>query len=122
MKKYLSACPIAIFLLTGCIPSEIISQKPSGEKVVAQFYPGGNALDDLLIIGGKNYFGKAQYQPNDPMGDIGFKFKTGERFQAECTQQGKNIIGQLECKKYTIYRSTFPILSEKTSITRPSGI
>jgi hypothetical protein len=90
--------------------------------VVALFYPGGTALDDLLIIAGKNYFGKAQYQMDDPVGDVGFRFKSGERFQAECTQKGLNIIGKPECKKYTIYRSSFPLLPEKTVFLKPSGM
>jgi hypothetical protein len=112
----------AVFLLSGCIPSEITGQKPNGEKVSVLFYPGGTALDDLIIIAGKNYFGKAQYQINDPLGDVGFRLKSGERVQAECAQQGKNIIGQPDCKKYTIYRSSFALLPEKTVMLKPSGM
>lgn len=122
MKKVVAIAIGAVFALTGCLPSEIVGQKPNGEKVVVMYYPGGTALDDLLIIAGKNYFGKGQYQMDDPVGDVGFRFKSGERFQAECVQQGKNIIGQPECKKYSIYRSSFPLLPEKTIILRPSGI
>lgn len=122
MKKLPIITIGAVFVLSGCLPSEIVGQKPNGEKVVAMFYPGGTALDDLLIIAGKNYFGKAQYQMDDALGDIGFRFKSGERFQAECTQQGKNIIGQPECKKYTIYRSSFPLLPERTVILKPSEV
>lgn len=123
MKKISQSLAIAIgavFVLSGCLPSEIVGQKPNGEKVVALFYPGGTALDDLLIITGKNYFGKAQYQMDDPLGDVGFKFKSGEKFQAECTEKGLDIIGQPECKKYTIYRSSFPLLPEKTVFLRSS--
>ncbi len=114
----ISAAPI----LSGCVPSEVVGQKPNGESVVALFYPGGAALDDLLIIDGKNYFGKAQYQIDDPVGDVGFRLKSGEKFQAECTQQGPNIIGQPECKKYTIFRSTFPLLPVNTVFSKPSGM
>lgn len=108
--------------LTGCIPSEIVGVKPGGGKVVVQYYPGGNTLDDLIIIEGKNYFGKAQYQMDDPMADIGFRLKSGERFQAECIQQGKNIIGDKECKKYSVMRSTFALVPEKTTFLKPSGV
>jgi len=122
MRRLCAIAIGAIFALSGCMPTEIVGQKPNGEKVTAMFYPGGTTLDDLLIIAGKNYFGKAQYQMDDPLADIGFKFKTGERFQAECREQGKNIIGKPECKKYAIYRSSFPLLPEKTVIFKPSGM
>jgi hypothetical protein len=121
MKSLRTIAICSIFILSGCLPAEIVGQKPNGEKVVALFYPGGTTLDDLLIIGGRNYFGKAQYQIDDPLGDVGFRFKTGERVQAECTQQGKNIIGQPDCKRYTIYRSTFALLPEKTVLLKPAG-
>lgn len=109
-------------LLTGCIPTEIEGIKPGGEKIVAQFYPGGNALDDLLIFKSVNYFGKAQYQMDDPVGDIGFRFKSGERFQAECTLVGKNVIGDKDCKRYMVSRSTFPLIPEKTVLLKPSAL
>lgn len=112
---------LVAILLTGCLPAEITAQKPNGEKISAIFYPGGSALDDLLIIGGKNYFGKAQYQINDPMGDVGFRFNSGERIQAECTQKGKDIIGNPDCKRYTVFRSSFPQFPEKTVINKPGG-
>ena len=113
---------IAVLFLSGCLPSEIFCIKPNGEKIVVLYYPGGTTLDDLLIIGGKNYFGKGQYQIDDPVGDVGFKFKSGARIQAECVQQGKNIVGQQECKEYRIYRSSFSQLPENTIIKRPSGV
>ncbi len=122
MRKLLPGVTVIAALLAGCVPAEITGQKPNGEKVSVLFYPGANNLDDLLIIGGKNYFGKAQYQIDDPMADVGFRFKTGERVQAECTQKGKDILGQPQCKKYMVYRSTFALLPEKTVINRPGGV
>lgn len=121
MKKLLSCLIPVCFVVSGCVPSEINALKPNGEKVTAMFYPGGNSLDDLLIINGKNHFGKAQYQIDDPLADVGFRFQTGERFQAECAKRGKDIIGQPECKLYVVFRSNFPLLPEKTQIQRPSG-
>ena len=121
MNKLIPSGVLLTVLLAGCLPGEITGQKPNGEKVSALFYPGGTALDDLLIIGGKNYFGKAQYQIDDPMGDVGFRLKSGERIQAECTQKGKDIIGQPDCKRYTVYRSSFALLPEKTVINKPGG-
>lgn len=120
--KFLFALLICVIFNTGCIPTEVIAIKTNGQKVVSMFYPGGSYLDDLLIIEGKNYFGKAQYSINDPLGDIGFRFKSGERFTAECSLTGKDIIGQLVCKKYVIVRSTFIYLPEKTDLLRPLGI
>lgn len=120
-NKLLPSVLLIAILLAGCIPAEINGLKPNGEKISATFYPGGTALDDLLIIGGKNYFGKAQYQINDPMGDVGFRFKSGERIQAECTQKGKDIVGQPDCKRYTVYRSSFAQFPEKTVINKPGG-
>lgn len=120
LKLAFLACSVAA--LSGCIPSELVGSKPGGGKVTALYYPGAPALEDLLIIGGTNYFGKAQYQMDDPVADIGFRFKSGERFQAECTLVGKNIIGDKECKRYTVVRSTFPLIPEKTVFPRPAGI
>ena len=34
-------------------------------------------------IDGKNYFGKAAYQMDDPMGDIGFTFNDGTKIRSE---------------------------------------
>jgi len=71
------------------------------------FYPGGDVLDDLIIIDGVNYFGKAQYQIGDPLSDMGFRFNSGKRVRAECLQTGKNILGEDECKLYEVFRSDF---------------
>jgi hypothetical protein len=102
------------------MPSVISGQTPDGEKIEALFYPGGTSLHDLLIIGGENYFGKAQYQMDDPMGDVGFRFLSGERIQAECTQTGKDILGDPECEMYTVFRSSFQGIPAGTTINKPS--
>lgn len=114
----LIAVSISLLMVTGCLPSDITVTKINGEKLSIKFYPGGNTLDDLIIIEGKNYFGKSEFQISDPKGDIGFKFKTGERVQAECVTVGKNIIGDPECKAYTIYRSNFSLLPIGSKVTR----
>ncbi len=110
-----------LVLLSGCLPSEVYVQKPNGERLKVLFYPGGTKIDDLLIIEGRNYFGKAEYQINNPTGDVGFKLKSGERVQAECSTVGKNIINEQECKAYLVYRSTFNLLPVGSSFVKPSN-
>ena len=83
------------------------------------YYPGGNILDDLLIIDGVNYFGKAQYQLTDPLGDIGFRFNDLRRVRAECIQVGKNVIGDDECAVYEVFRSDFSFMPVGMRIPRP---
>ena len=83
------------------------------------FYPGGGNLDDLLIYQGQNYFGTAQYQIDDPLGDIGFRLNSGERIQAECNVIGENIIGEGECKRYEVYRSSWETIPEGTVVDTP---
>ncbi len=53
------------------------------------------------------------------MGDIGFRLKTGEKVQAECTKIGKNIIDKDECKEYTVYRSSFDLIPEGSVFSKP---
>ncbi len=119
MKKLLLVA--VCVLLSGCLPSEVYVQKPNGERLKVLFYSGGSKIDDLLIIDGRNYFGKAEYQINNPTGDVGFKLKTGERVQAECSTVGKNIINEQECKAYVIYRSTFNLLPVGSNFYKPSN-
>jgi hypothetical protein len=112
--------PLVLFAsLSACIPAAIDAKLPSGSALKISFYPGGTALDDLIIIDGKNYFGKAEYQMQDPLGDIGFRLKSGERVQAECKEIGKDLMGKDECKSYTVYRSSFPLIPEGTILPRP---
>ena len=47
-----------------------------------------------MIIDGQNYFGKSEYQMQDPLGDIGFRLNSGERVQAECKVIGKDLSGE----------------------------
>lgn len=119
--KFLMIIPVGtLMLLSACMPAEIKGEKPNGDQVTLSFYPGGTSLDDLVIIDGKNHFGKAQYQMDDPIGDIGFRFNTGERVQAECVLVGKDIIGQDECKQYEVYRSNWAQIPSGTKFARPS--
>ena len=108
-----------LVFLAGCFPSDINGRRPDGNNVKLLFYPGGNRLDDLVIFEGTNYFGKAQYQIDDPLGDIGFRLSSGERVQAECVLVGKDIIGNDECKRYVVYRSSWDVIPEGTIFDRP---
>ena len=101
------------------MPAKVNVIKPDGSQAEISFYPGGNAMDDLLIVDGKNYFGKGSYQMDDPMGDIGFTFKDGSKFRSECINTGKDFIGEDECKLYEVYRSNFDLVPEGTKIPRP---
>jgi hypothetical protein len=112
--------PMALLLLAGCFPTEITAKKPDGQTFKALFYPGGSVLKDLVIIEGVNYFGKAQYQIDDPLADIGFRFDSGERVVAECTSEGKDIIGEPECQTYEVYRSDFDLIPEGSTSGRPA--
>ncbi len=109
---------LALFGLSACMPTNF--KIDNGQDTLnVMFYPGGHTLDDLLIINGVNYFGKAQYQFDDPLGDIGFFFNDGKRVRAECAQVGKNIIGKDECNLYEVYRSNFELIPEGTRVPRP---
>lgn len=110
---------IAVMIMTGCMPAEVEVKTPQG-KLKVMFYPGGSVLQDLIIIQGKNYFGTAQYQMDDALADIGFRFADGTRVQAECSSAGKDIIGQPECKIYTVYRSSFALIPAGSVVPKPA--
>mgnify|MGYP001043980651 CR=1 FL=1 len=110
---------ISAFSLAGCMPAEIIGLKPDGKEVRVMFYPGGSTLDDLIIIDGVNYFGTAQYQMDDPIADVGFRLKSGERAQAECVSVREDFIGNDECARYEVYRSSFDLIPEGSTFNRP---
>ena len=105
--------------LSGCIPTGFQIIKPDNTTLDVSYYPGGNSLDDLIIVEGINYFGKASYQFDDPLADIGFRFNSGERVRSECISVGKDIIGQDECKLYEVFRSNFALVPEGSQIPRP---
>ena len=109
---------VAMLSLGACFPTEFKVETEQKTSNVL-FYPGGDILDDLLIIDGVNYFGKAQYQIDDPLADIGFRFNDGQRVRAECAQVGKDIIGEDECKLYEVYRSDFDLIPEGVRVPRP---
>ena len=111
---------LTVTLLSGCFSTEIVLDGANTQSPTILFYTGSEQLDDLLIVDGKNHFGKAQYQIDDPIGDIGFRFKDGQRFQAECIKQGKDIIGEVDCKRYEVYRSTFDLIPVGTQADKPS--
>jgi hypothetical protein len=110
----------ALMCLSGCMAADVYGTTPAGSRVQIRFYPGAPTLDDLMIIGGVNYFGTAQYDYDDPIGDIGFRLLSGERVQAECAQVGRDTIGQQECRIYSVYRSTFNLIPVGTTFAAPS--
>tara|TARA_R110002020_G_scaffold36894_33_gene111018 strand:- start:3336 stop:3650 length:315 start_codon:yes stop_codon:yes gene_type:complete len=101
------------------MPALIQGRTPTGDAITLSFYPGGQTLPDLVIFDGVNHFGKAMYQIDDPLGDIGFRFEDGTRVQAECTRVGKDILGDDECSEYTVYRSSFEAVPEGSIFNRP---
>ncbi len=109
---------VAVLALGACLPTEF-KVETEGKTSTLRFYPGGDILDDLLIIDGVNYFGKAQYQIDDPLADIGFRFNNGQRVRAECAQVGKDILGDDACKLYEVYRSDFDLIPEGVRVPRP---
>jgi hypothetical protein len=119
MYKTTSALVIASALLAGCMPAELIGIAPDRSEIRIAFYPGGNVLDDLIIIDGVNHFGTAQYQMDDPVGDIGFRTTSSERVQAECVSVRQNFMGDDECARYEVYRSSFGPVPEGTTFNRP---
>ena len=48
--------------LSACFPTSFEAVKPNGDKFEVLFYPGGEVIDDLLIIEEQNYFGTAPLQ------------------------------------------------------------
>ncbi|MGR3761727.1 hypothetical protein ACUXV3_16595 [Roseobacteraceae bacterium NS-SX3] len=84
-----------------------------------RFYPGGERLLDLLIINEVNHYGRAQYQFDDPLGDIGFRFETGERVRAECIEAGKDILGLDQCLMYKVFWSDFDLFPVGTIAPNP---
>ena len=118
MRVFLLAAA-GVVALAGCFPTEITGTRQDGSRIALMFYPGGNRLKDLVIIEGRNHFGQGQYQMDDPLADVGFRFEDGTRVQAECTLQGQDIMGDPECQEYTVYRSDFPQIPEGTRFSRP---
>ena len=119
IRKSAAVALVSVLALSGCIPAEIIGQKPDGSEIRLAFYPGGSILDDLIIIDGTNYFGTAQYQMDDPLADVGFRLNSGERAQAECVSVRENFVGDDECARYEVYRSSFDLIPEGTTFNRP---
>jgi len=105
-------------VVAGCFSTDITGRTPSGQEVTMLFYHGDDNIDDLVIFEGRNYFGTAQYQISDPLGDIGFRLNSGERAQAECIVIGKDIYGQDECRRYEVYRSSWDAIPEGSLFDR----
>ena len=118
--KGLFVAALSAVSLSGCFSTGITLELPDNTFKEILFYTGSDNLSDLLIVDGENYFGKAQYQIDDPLGDLGFRLETGERVQAECIKVGKDIIDEEECTIYEVYRSSFSPIPLGTRIERPS--
>lgn len=103
----------------ACIPSYTELTNANGQELVVLFYPGGEVIPDLLIINGVNHFGSAQYTFGDPLADIGFRFQTGEKVNAECVSARKDILGEDECAVFQVYRSDFDAFPVGTNIPNP---
>lgn len=88
--------------------------------MLVMFYPGGETLPDLLVINGVNHYGKAQYQFDDPLADIGFRFEIGERVRAECIEAGKDILGLDQCRLYKVFWSDFEHFPVGTIVPNPA--
>jgi hypothetical protein len=119
LKKLIPFIVVSAFTLSGCMNAVIVGTRPDGSEIRLLFYPGGSILDDLIIIDGVNYFGTAQYQVDDPLADVGFRLKSGERVQAECVSVVKNFMDKDECARYEIYRSSFGLIPEGSIFDRP---
>ena len=120
MKRKFLGITICMVFVTGCMPAEVIGQKPDGNEIRVMFYPGGTVLDDLIIIEGVNYFGSAQYQMDDPIGDVGFRLTSGDRVQAECVSTREDFMGNDECVRYEVYRSSFELIPVGSNFNAPS--
>lgn len=121
MKRFfkLTAATAALLVMQACIPTSVKLTNADGHDMLVMYYPGGTSLPDLVLINGTYYFGKAQYQLDDPSADIGFRFESGERVRAECIRVGKDIIGQDRCALYEVFRSDFRLFPEGTLIPSP---
>jgi len=120
MKRAFFILVAASFGLGACMPAELVGENPAGKEIRISFYPGGTVLDDLMIIDGVNHFGKAQYQMDDPIADVGFRTNDGARVQAECISVRKDILDQDECARYEVYRSNFAPVPEGSTFDRPA--
>lgn len=110
----------ALLMTQACIPTQIYVEAPGKKLLSIQFYPGGETLPDLLVINGENYYGKAQYQWDDPLADIGFRFVDGRRVRAECLRSAKDILGMEQCALYEVYRSDFDLIPEGIQAPNPT--
>ena len=119
MKTNILICVIVLSLV-GCMPAEIKGRKPDGSVIEIKYYPGGSVLDDVIILNNATYFGKANYQIDDELADIGFRFLDGKRVRAECITTTKDIIGNTVCKEYKVFKSSFKLIPEGTVILSPS--
>ncbi|WP_122075593.1 hypothetical protein [Pseudophaeobacter sp. EL27] len=115
----LTAAATALLVMQACIPTSVKLTNADGHDMLVMYYPGGTSLLDLVMINGTYYFGKAQYQLDDPLADIGFRFESGERVRAECIRVGQDIIGQDRCTLYKVFRSDFRLFPEGTLIPSP---
>ncbi|WP_375698411.1 hypothetical protein [Pseudophaeobacter sp. TrK17] len=79
MKRFfkLTAATAALLITQACIPTSVKLTNADGHDMLVMYYPGGTSLPDLVMINGTYYFGKAQYQLDDPLADCQGRRKIG---------------------------------------------
>lgn len=77
-------------------------------------------MPDLLIINGESYYGKAQYQWDEPLADIGFRFVDDRRIRAECLRSAKDVLGMEKCALYEVFRSDFEFIPAGIQVPNPT--
>jgi hypothetical protein len=114
---------VALVLLGGCVNALIKGVRPDGSKLSIMFYPGGGPLKDLMILDGRNYFGKAYVSTSDPLADIRFRLENGQRLRAVCRYyrmvKGERDKMVKKCSRYEITRSSFPPIPRGTVFSEP---
>lgn len=111
---------VCLLTLSACNASKLEGTTADGKKITVLYYDGGSKLEDLLIISEINYFGKASLpEHDDPLGDVGFRFKSGERLRAECVSNHLNSLDKPECDTYEVFKSSFALIPEGTRFPRP---
>ncbi|WP_319498923.1 hypothetical protein [uncultured Cohaesibacter sp.] len=110
---------LPLMLMTACVPVKISGQKPDGTKVRLLFYPGGDKLQDLVILDDHNYFGTVSELDNAPANDLQFTLSDGRTFAAECTAVQVDAANNPKCMEYEVYRSEDDAIPERTVFYRP---
>lgn len=109
-------------LLAGCVSMEIEVNLPEGRTQAARFYFGDGHVDDLLILGGRNHYGRLRYPINQPTGDLRFEFLSGASIRARCVEFGWDTFGQPICNGFEVTQSNFQPIPVGSRASRPKGV